>query len=80
MIRNLISIGHRHDSGNSMLLLRDALQLYLVFNPSDIESMMLLVRVNLYLNINLDEVRKYIYHMTSLIPLLYYQCKLILLY
>lgn len=65
MIRNLIAIGHGQGTGgDNVLSLRDALELYRLFKPDDIESSLLLVRVNLHLNINLKDVserKKFLY-------------------
>ncbi|RWS30087.1 F-box only protein 21-like protein [Leptotrombidium deliense] len=57
MCNNLIEIGRQQENSNdSLLCLRNALELNLLINPEDIESRMLLSRVYIHLNINLSEV------------------------
>ncbi|XP_064612158.1 F-box only protein 21-like [Liolophura sinensis] len=57
MARNLVYIGRQQGQmGDSMLCLRNALELYLVISPDDLEKRLLLARVNLHLNINLPDV------------------------
>ena len=42
--------------GDSLLCLRNALELFLIICPNDLDTRLLQVRVNLHLNINLPDV------------------------
>nr|XP_006812781.1 PREDICTED: F-box only protein 21-like [Saccoglossus kowalevskii] len=53
MVANLLRINPHHDDNGG---LRDALELYLILCPNDIEVRLLQARVYLHLNINLQEV------------------------
>lgn len=57
MARNLVSIGRQQGRmGDSLLCLRNALELFLLICPDDLDTRLLQVRVNLHLNINLPDV------------------------
>lgn len=57
MARNLVHIGRQQGRmGDSLLCLRNALDLFLLISPGDLDTRLLQVRVNLHLNINLPEV------------------------
>ncbi|KAL3856329.1 hypothetical protein ACJMK2_011098 [Sinanodonta woodiana] len=57
MVRNLVGIGRQQGRmGDSLLCLRNALELFLIICPNDIDMRLLQVRVNLHLNINLPDV------------------------
>ena len=61
MIRNLSAIGREQGRmGDNLLCLRNALEFSLLISPDNFEMRLLLVRVNLHLNINLPDVRKYL--------------------
>ncbi|OWF35923.1 F-box only protein 21 [Mizuhopecten yessoensis] len=55
MCRNLIGIGRQQSNvGNGLLSLRNALDLALILSPNDVDMLLLSVRVNLHLGINLS--------------------------
>ena len=57
MARNLVAIGRQQGRmGDSLLCLRNALELFLIICPNDLDTRLLQVRVNLHLNINLPDV------------------------
>lgn len=57
MCRNLVEVGRQQDvSSEGLLCLRNALELLLILSPEDIEPRLLLSRVYIHLNINLEEV------------------------
>lgn len=59
MCRNLIEIGRQQEnSSEGLLCLRNALELLCILAPEDTESRLLLSRVYLHLNINLDDVNE----------------------
>ncbi len=57
MCRNLIEIGRQQEvTSEGLLCLRNALELLCILSPEDTEPLLLLSRVYLHLNINLEEV------------------------
>ncbi|XP_013421720.1 F-box only protein 21 [Lingula anatina] len=58
MMRNLINIGRQvlGHGGDSLLMLRTALELFLILRPDDLEMTLLLSRVYLNIGINLSDV------------------------
>ncbi|XP_069115061.1 F-box only protein 21-like [Argopecten irradians] len=56
MCRNLINIGRQQSNmGDGLLGLRNALDLSLILSPEDVDVLLLSVRVNLHLGINLNQ-------------------------
>lgn len=59
MCNNLIEIGRQQEiSSEGLLCLRNALELLCILSPEDTETHLLLSRVYLHLNINLEEVNE----------------------
>ncbi|XP_041347662.1 F-box only protein 21-like [Gigantopelta aegis] len=57
MARNLVGIGrHQSQMGDTLMCLRNALELLLTISPDDLEMRLLEVRIYLHLNINLPQV------------------------
>ncbi|XP_046356028.2 F-box only protein 21-like [Haliotis rufescens] len=69
MARNLVGIGrHQSQLGDGLLCLRNALDLFLIISPDDLEMRLLQVRINLHLNINLPDVIDSLQHVADLDP------------
>ena len=57
MVRNLIEIGRQHGQmGNGLQCLLNAVELFPVLCPDDVEFRILLARLYLHLNVNLHDV------------------------
>jgi len=69
MCRNLIEIGRQQEvSSEGLLCLRNALELLCILSPDDTEPRLLLSRVYLHLNINLEQVNQMLLRISQTDP------------
>ncbi|XP_052801713.1 F-box only protein 21-like [Mya arenaria] len=64
-VRNLVHVGHELSMRGDYALLRDALEISVLMQGHNVESRMLLARINLHLNINLDDVLESLDYITT---------------
>jgi hypothetical protein len=69
MCRNLVEVGRQHEiSSHGLLCLRNAFELLIILSPRDIESRLLLSRVYIHLNINLEQVNVMLHEISQQSP------------